>query len=283
MTSLGIDIGGTSVKVAARDGEGKLLWTGQSPFYKRPDTETLLQSIRAAIAGRLDHASAVGICVPGLLDRPRRTITAAVNVPGLVEIPLDVIIERALGSRPEKPAEILNDAVSSGHDLYNSRRAKGRLLVMALGTGVGAAVLDDGVPLFVEGASPGHLGQLDVSVPGHPVVGPDGGAGGLEGYIGANVLAEKYGDVAETLKKFRGDEPEIRALAHAIRIAHAIYRPHHIIISGGLGTRMGHLLPALRARVEDRLTSIAQPGWTLTTGDSDFHAAQGASSIALRK
>ena len=81
MRALGIDIGGTSVKVAVME-EGRTVITGQSPFYARPDTASLVAAIKAAVAGRVTAVDAAGICVPGLLDREKRMITLSVNVPG---------------------------------------------------------------------------------------------------------------------------------------------------------------------------------------------------------
>jgi hypothetical protein len=113
------------------------------------------------------------------------------------------------------------------------------------------------------------------------VVGPDGGAGGLEGYIGVAALQKKYGDdVSAALATFEGDEPPMLALVRAIRICHAIYRPDHICLCGGIGIRLRHLLPGLREKIERRLTSLAKPNWLFTTGDDDFHAARGAAALA---
>ena len=47
MTRLGIDIGGTSVKAAVYS-DGRLLRTGQSPFYARPGLEELRRAVRLA-------------------------------------------------------------------------------------------------------------------------------------------------------------------------------------------------------------------------------------------
>ena len=59
------------------------------------------------------------------------------------------------------------------------------------------------------------FGQFDVSVPGHDVTGPDGGKGGLEGYIGAGALAKEHGaDVSAALARFTGDEPAIAGIGH---------------------------------------------------------------------
>jgi hypothetical protein len=35
--------------------------------------------------------------------------------------------------------------------------------------------------------------------------------------------------------------------------------------------------------VEKDLTSVARPGWTLTTGESDYHAACGVARYATHK
>jgi predicted NBD/HSP70 family sugar kinase len=280
MVYLGIDIGGTSVKVAARNGDSAVL-TGQSPFYFKPGRIELVKSIQAALPRQIGVVDAIGICVPGLLDSSGCKVTFSVNVPGLNGLALEELLDDALGFSMSRGPSILNDALAAGQDLYRQRVLTGRLLVMALGAGVGAVVLDDGIPLRVEGESPGHLGQIDVSIENEPVIGSDGGAGGLEGYMGAHALARKYGpNVSIALDAMRGDEPPLRALVRAIRIAHAIYRPHHVILCGGIGIRLRRLTPVLRRMIETDLTSLARPGWTFDTGKHDFHAALGAAMIA---
>jgi predicted NBD/HSP70 family sugar kinase len=275
MSSLGIDIGGTSVKLACVE-EGRVLWTARSAPYERPSREELARAIAHAAAGRTQEVHEIGLCVPGVMDDDGRTVRQSVNVPGLDGVRLDELVAEALGRPPARLA-VLTDANSTGLDLYLSRRLSGRLFVLAIGAGVGASVIDDGRPLSVDGDSPGHFGQLDVSLDGEPAVGPDGGAGSLEGYLSAAVLARHYGNW-ET--EIGGDAPAMRALARAVRIAHALYRPHHVVLAGGIGNRLGRLLPGLRRAVDDRLTRIARPGWTLSVGDSDFHAAQGAARAA---
>ena len=282
MVQLGIDIGGTSVKAAIWK-SGRWAGTGQSSFYSRPTTAQLYSAIRAA-AGSLREVDHVGLCVPGLLDNNRKVITLAVNVPGLVDQPLAQVVPHALGIGDERPTVISNDAAAAAFDVYRIRRLRGRLLVLTLGTGVGNAVLDDGGKLLDTGdGASGHLGQMDVTVPGYEnVVGPDGGAGGLEAYIGVAALRQTYGEyISDAISRFTGREPAIRALVRTLRISHAIYRPHHICLCGGIGVRLKHLLPMLREQIEDRLTSVARSGWTFTCGDDDFHAARGAAMMAV--
>jgi len=279
---IGIDIGGTSVKAAAVE-SSRCIWTGQSSFYSRPDAEQLRSAIRAAVDGRALGVDAIGFCSPGLFDPAQRKITYAINVPGIQGIPIDRLVPETLDLNFDRPTRFCNDGHATAFDLLVSRPIHGRLLVLTLGTGIGISVLDDGVPLLVEGESSGHFGQIDVSIAGHPIVGPDGGAGGLEGYLGVPALQASYGpDVSSAIAKFIGDEPPMLALSRAIRIAHAIYRPDHVCLCGGIGIRLKHLIPKLRKSIETNLTSLARAGWTLTTGDDDFHAARGAARLAMR-
>lgn len=271
---IGIDVGGTSVKVAAIGPRGDVLWAARSDPYARPSARQVAAAIGAAAAGRVVGGVAVGVCVPGILDASRTTVVQSVNLPALNGTRLDALVAEALGPGAAAGVAVTSDAVATALDLQTSRRLQGRLFLLAIGTGVGAAVLDDGTPLRVDGDSPGHFGQVDVSVERHPVVGPDGGAGSLEGYLNGPALADR----AQTIGV---DDPATKALVRAIRIAHAIYRPHHVCLAGGVGIRLGRLVPALREAVTRDLTNIARADWTLSAGDSDFHAAQGAARLAL--
>jgi glucokinase len=278
MTSLGIDIGGSSVKLAAME-NGRPLWTGQSAFYARPTTQQLIDAIKTAANGRGQPVDVTGICVPGLLDRSRRMITLSVNVPGLENVVLDELVSRALGQAIGN-LQIVNDAVATATDVIRTKGLTGRVVSLALGTGVGMGVLDDGVPLMVEGASPGHIGQVDVSIDGDVPIGPDGGAGSLEGYIGVPALVRRYGSMELFYKTAKVTDAPLRALARAIRICHAIYRPSHVVLVGGVGTRIRHLVPELKSAIDQDLTSVAMKEWALCAGDHDFHAALGAARLA---
>lgn len=279
MKHLGVDIGGTSVKVVAMEGD-QVVWSGQSAAYTQPDLSELIQAIRDAAGGRAARVDGVGLCLPGILDDSGLAVARSVNVPGLNGIGLKALVSASLGSG-FGATTVVHDSVAAAYDIWWRRKLDGRMVVLAIGTGIGAAVLDDGKPLRVDGESPGHLGQIDVSLAGEETIGPDGGAGSLEGYVGAWALAKRFGGELESvLPTLLGDEIPFQALARAIRIAHAIYRPHHVILAGGVGIRLGHALPRLRGLIESKLTNIAREGWTLSVGDSDFHAAAGAARLA---
>jgi predicted NBD/HSP70 family sugar kinase len=280
MDALGIDVGGSSVKLALlRDGQ--CVWQTQSETYSKPTAPQLAAAIHHAINGRFPADAVAGICVPGLRDHAGRTVRLSVNLPALNGLNLDDLVANALGTSPPH-LEIATDAVANAFDIYAMHKLDGRLLALALGTGVGMAVIDEGgIPLKVDGESPGHIGQVDCSIEGEPVTGPDGGAGSLEGYIGVPALTKKYGaDMTATLARLSADDAAIKALARAIRVCHAIYCPHHVALTGGLGNRMSHLLPVVRELVDANLTGVARKGWTLMCGTDDFHAARGVARMS---
>src|SRR5437016_12550416 len=96
MITLGIDIGGSSVKTAAMQDE-RVLSTAQSPAYTRPNTNQLIEAIRKALPADV-KAARIGLCLPGIYDAAQRKIAASVNVPGLVGQALDEVISKALGT-----------------------------------------------------------------------------------------------------------------------------------------------------------------------------------------
>lgn len=274
--SLGIDIGGTTVKAAALHGD-EVLWTGRSERYSRPAADQIIAAVRQACA-RLDGPPQhVGLCVPGVLDDTKQHIALSANVPGLVGLPLRELVARAVGADGMKPI-VASDANATGYDIYSTQKLSGRLLVIAIGTGVGAAVLDDGNPLLVDGESPGHIGQVDVSIEGPMVFGPDGGRGGLEGYIGSAALRTRYG--SDPASKIRPGDPAFKAMVRILRICHAIYRPLHVCLAGGTGIRLTHLVDPLKRATDVELTMIARKDWRLFAAEHDFHAAGGVARIA---
>ena len=278
MLQIGIDIGGTMVKAAAIK-DGTVEWTGKSGPYARPARGELERAIAEAVRQlRGAVPDATGVCVPGLLNEERTTVVHSVNVPGLMGAPLAALL-RPLGAA--KPPIIASDANATAYDIYMTRLFAGRLLMMVIGTGVGVSVLDEGGKfLRVDGDSAGHIGQFDVSLEGESVIGPDGGRGSLEGYIGVPALTERYGSVEAAFRDMKPTDPPMRALARAIRICHAMYRPSHICIGGGIGIRLGPVLPGLRDLIDDHLTHIARPERTLTIAEHDFHAAIGVARLA---
>ncbi|HVT87790.1 MAG TPA: ROK family protein [Tepidisphaeraceae bacterium] len=278
MMTLGIDIGGSSIKLATIH-QGEVLWKEQSATYSDPAPNQLISVLQQVLEPHKGDFDAIGLCVPGIVDPKRCKITLSVNLPKLAGVSLDDLIARAIG-KPARQTKIFNDTVAAAADLIVAKKLTSRVLVLAIGTGVGAAVMDEGKPLETEPGSPGHIGQIDVSLGDHPPIGPDNGAGSLEAYLGAPALIRAYGSMESFFQNVKVSDDPIRALIRAVRICHAIYRPQHVILAGGIGLRLKHLSSELQNRINENLTKVALKNWTLSTAEHDFHAAIGAARMA---
>lgn len=293
--SLGIDIGGSSVKCVALL-RGAVASSATSRTYARPGSDELLAAMRSVVvrvmAGPGLQASPevpVGVCMPGIFDAGTRRITASVNVPGLVGLEIDELVRRAVEPLSPLSIRVVSDALAAGYDFgETAQRKPGRLLALSLGTGVGGVVLDDGMQLLVNPGTSGHMGQIDVSLSDDVQAvprGPDGGRGSLEGYIGLPALRARFGDgLRDALGSMSVDDPAVRALARGIRVLHAIYRPHCVALLGGVGAALGQSPagPKLRELIDRDLTSLARPGWELAFGTTLYHASAGAARLASK-
>lgn len=287
MAYLGLDIGGTSVKAAIVDASSAVIGSSRSDEYARPALEALIAAVSAAVPPCGESIDGVGLCVPGLLDAGKSRVEYSANLPALQEMPLLQIVQRALGPKAVAASDrvcVHSDAAAAAYGYWFPRRPQGRLLALSLGTGVGAAVIDDGEFLRVTGESAGHIGQLDVSLDADAPIGPDGGRGGLEGYIGAIALRRTLGpDFPARLGSLDEHTAPIRALARAIRICHAIYRPHEIALLGYVGMSLAPAATALRAAVDRDITRVARPDWRLCFANSPYLAAEGVARLAARR
>ena len=283
-TALGIDIGGTSVKLCVLGSQSQPLFA-RSQAYRRPDRDQLLRAIADASKDLAQTPETIGICAPGIFDSNSGRFVTCINIPGLIGASLD---DLAAAARCESArASLHTDAFSAAIGFHSHRGGfPGRALALSLGTGVGACVLDDGVPLHISGKSPGHFGQLDVSLDDEAPIGPDGGRGGLEAYIGLPALRSRFNLDGEELGRrvnalTRTDQP-LRALARAIRIGHAMFRPDAVWLLGGIGQALATASDELKALIDADLTSLARPGRELHFAAHAFHAAMGAAELGAR-
>lgn len=287
MNALGIDIGGTSVKLALHD--GTVTRTARSEHYERPNRELLTRFIRNAIDSLgepLDRSIRVCLCLPGRHDESGETINRSFNLPCLEGWAFDELLRSALGFDPSN-WRVVSDIHATTVDVVRTKGLDGRVAVIAIGTGVGLGVCELGEMCTIGSGSIGHLGQIDVGRTGdEDHVAPDGSMNTLESYIGLSALRSRLGagdenDLIRFIESLPPEHPVMRALIRALRVVHAIYVPDTIVLAGGVGLALHSSGGAIHARVSDGLTTLANPDWSLQFADSLFHAASGAAMLAL--
>lgn len=156
-TALGIDIGGTGIKAAIVDTDtGELLSERlklPTPPGGRPGdiVKTALQLIEQL--GGLEDGVPVGVCFPAVVIKGH-TLSAANVSKEWIGLDAEALFERALG----RDIHFVNDADAAGYAEAQYGAAKGvagLVLLTTLGTGIGSALIYDGV--LIPNSELGHL------------------------------------------------------------------------------------------------------------------------------
>lgn len=159
-TAIGIDIGGTGIKGAVVDlGTGALLSDRRkvpTPAGGRPSD--ILEASDRMLDGLREEFGAlpVGVCFPAVV-KGGHTLSAANISDEWIGLPAESLFEERL----RVPIHFVNDADAAGHAEVRFGAAKDRdgvVLLTTLGTGIGTALLYDGV--LVPNTELGHL-ELD--------------------------------------------------------------------------------------------------------------------------
>jgi polyphosphate glucokinase len=152
---IGIDFGGTGIKAAAVDlGAGDFASDREKIKTPRPATPAAVAEVFAELVGRFSSSdSPIGVTVPGIVRHG--VVHSAANIdPTWVGTDADAIFTEALG----REVHVVNDADAAGLAEVEFGAAKGRrglVIVTTLGTGIGSALIHDGV--LVPNSELGHL------------------------------------------------------------------------------------------------------------------------------
>jgi len=154
MHALGIDIGGTGIKGAVVDtSTGEFIVERLRIETPRPATPDAVADVVGQITRHFDWTGPVGCTFPGVVKHG--VIRTAANVdPAWVDLKADDVFGRATGC--EVVVENDADAAGQAEALFGHEQARTGLVVMlTLGTGIGSAMLLDGV--LVPNTEFGHL------------------------------------------------------------------------------------------------------------------------------
>lgn len=205
LLTVGIDVGGTNIRASVVDDAGEVLDTVQSP------TPHAARALEDAIARSVDELStrhpvaAVGLAVAGFLSADRSTVRFAPHLPWQ-----DDAVARRLTGRLGLPVILEHDANAAGWAEYRFGAAAGghTVVLVAIGTGIGAALLIDGrLYRGSHGVAP-ELGHLQVVPDGRGC--PCGKRGCWERYCSGTALADTAVELLAT-------EPFRSVLAHDVR------------------------------------------------------------------
>ncbi|MGG1639611.1 ROK family glucokinase [Paenibacillus sp. NRS-1760] len=166
---VGVDVGGTAIKVGICNSDGQLLQTYEGPTEASKGTDTILQNI-AKYAQQIvvesdydwEQVDGVGVGIAGFLDIPNGIVKFAPNLK-IENVNLKAYLEQELN----KTVKVNNDAnvAALGEAWGGAGKGIAHCVCYTLGTGVGGGIIIDGK--IVEG-SMGMAGEL-----GHMAIVPD--------------------------------------------------------------------------------------------------------------
>ena len=156
---VGLDVGGTNLKAARIDRDGRVLDRRQEPIVKSSVAELLDQLERAIEALDGGRTLAVGVGVPGIVEHNGR-VRAAPNIPCLD----GQVIAGELWQRSGRPTFLENDANAAAlaEAWLGAGGGTENLLFVSLGTGVGGGVVLGGQVWAGRSGYAGELGHVQV-------------------------------------------------------------------------------------------------------------------------
>jgi glucokinase len=142
--ALGIDLGGTNLRVGIVDDAGNLLDFASRPIDGRLPGEAILADI-VSLANSLpdlERVSCIGLAFAGAVIPNGFIEKELTNLAGLHHYPLKDRLEQVFG----KPCRLDNDAILAllGEYQFGAGRGYQNVLLLTLGTGIGGALLLNG-------------------------------------------------------------------------------------------------------------------------------------------
>ena len=173
---IGVDIGGTNIKIALVDFDGKIIYSNTTPTRAEMGYEAGVNNIKQAIKDLMQETNqdsktieAIGFGLPGQIDYKEGVVKNLPNIPGWVNIPLGKIIEEEFSI----PTRLDNDVRCAALGELNFGAGKGceNLICITIGTGIGSGIVLNGK--LVRGASnaAGEIGHIKMDLNGGPLCG----------------------------------------------------------------------------------------------------------------
>ncbi len=247
--SIGVDLGGTNLRIAAVSGEGQLLEKvtlgtkvalGRDHVINEMCDAIQRLSAKYKESGKLLGA---GIGIPGIIDMQTGMLRKSANLPGWEDYPVRAEIERRLNAR----VVLENDAnvAALGEQWLGAARGVPNMAVVTLGTGIGGGIVLGGKIWHGMNGMAGEFGHVTLEPEGVPC--PCGNRGCAERYASASAIMRMAREAiatgeAPSLARAASSDPEFGAKSiynlaiqgdeHARRIFRSFGRYLGILLAG---------------------------------------------------
>ena len=261
--ALGIDLGGTQLRLAVIDRQGQLLHRAAvatdvagGPHAVIGQMVKLASEVSEVLKKRI---SAAGVSSPGPLDLDNGLTSDLPTLPGWFNFPL----RDTLSENLSLPVVLENDGVAAvnGEWKFGAGRGLNNIVYVTISTGIGGGVVIDGHLMHGRRGMAAHVGHMMIDREG-PICGC-GGRGCFEAIASAtnfSIAAQKLGfsdgkravqlarDGNEKAKTLVAKEAEWLGYGFA-SLLH-LYSPEILIVGGGLSSALDLMTPGIRNQID---------------------------------
>ena len=156
---IGVDLGGTNMRAGRVENDCLVAQASErTPKSPKDTAETIDLLERVIRSVWTPEVSAIGIGVPGLVDRQNGVVYNLVNIPHWDVVPLREILEARFGVR----VVIDNDAncFALGERVFGVGRQYENFVGLTLGTGLGGGIIQQGRLLADSNCGSGEFGMM---------------------------------------------------------------------------------------------------------------------------
>ncbi|MGG4491281.1 ROK family protein [Metabacillus idriensis] len=281
--NIGVDLGGTNIRVAVIDDNGSIIEELGCSTEVRNGPHRAIEKIIVMIQGlQARHAvQAVGIGAPGPLDAKNGIIIEPPNLPGWQNIELT----KTIASAVDLPVYLENDANAAAlaEALIGAGKKADSVFYITVSTGVGGGYVYDGKVISGAQGNCGEIGNMIVDP--HAIGAPNLNKGALEALASGTAIGRKAESVfgpghgaKEVFLLAKEGNQEAAAIIDealnylAIGIANIVHtlNPEVIVLGGGVmkskdlmldplkGKVLPLLYPSLRPHLKVELASLDQ-------------------------
>lgn len=181
--ALGIDIGGTNLKIGLVTESGQLIDKETTPTPRPRELNAVVATLAGAVRSLCEKHNAnpegAGVGAPGVVDETFETVLWAPNFPDWISAP----IRKTIGDALQLPIVMDNDVnnFAVGEHRWGAAREFKHFVAAAMGTGLGGAVYINGKLYRGARGAAGEMGFTIISPDGPDVLGRQGV---LEAYVG---------------------------------------------------------------------------------------------------
>jgi glucokinase len=188
--ALGVDLGGTNIKIGIVSDKGKLIESTsvktEADRGPKKVISNILDGIKTILKKNKLNIQGIGIGCPGVVSTKKGIVENAPNLPGWKNIKLGSLIKKEFGY----DVFVENDANAAaiGELIFGAGKKYSSFVMVTLGTGVGGGIVYKKKIFRGEFGAAGEIGHISIDIHGPKC--NCGSTGCIESYIGNQYLKE---------------------------------------------------------------------------------------------